>query len=112
VSYIDNDLAFALSDFDASEVQVAGITTNGHLEETDAVSTDENGDPIQRRLTVVRVRRSDFEDGLGRLVISRGDVAMIGGVAYTVSEFLVGDPNALVSTGRDGRELVIRVRRA
>lgn len=111
MSFIDRDLKFLLSDFDATTIRVAGVVTTGHMEEVDAVTDDGNGFPVQERRTVIRLVRKEFEDADGDLVVGRGDTATLNGVDYVVTEILVGDPNALVVTGRDGRELVLRVRK-
>lgn len=112
MSFIDDDLAFALADTGSVPITVNNWTGRGLVDERDVPDVDRSGDPVLVRQTVVRLRRLDHLDHAGAVTISRGDACRIDGVAYTVSDVRIGgaDPSPLLEL--DGRELHLVVRRA
>jgi hypothetical protein len=102
---VDTDLAAMLEGWDSQTVVIGSVAARGILDEVDSIDFDRSNDPVKVRKTVLRVQRALFP------AAARGDTAVVGGVSYQVSDILVGDPSAMEAVGRDGRELILVVRK-
>jgi hypothetical protein len=109
---IDSDLAFMLGDWGSVPVEIAGWCGRGVVDEVDNLTTDRNGDALVVRQTVLRLRRSDFQDTAGALTVARNDQVVVDGITYYVGDSRVGSADVAQGQELDGRELHLVLRRA
>lgn len=109
---LDDDLGAILADeFMSVPVVLGDWCGRGFLDELDVPDFDRGDGTVMKRVTVLRLRRSDFTATDGTLTVARGDTVTIDGTAYTLTDPRIGGADLSPLQELDGRELHLVVRK-